>query len=270
MITFSCPHCGRHFQVQDDLAGRRGACKTCGGPIQVPLPRTADQHPSAPTAVAVKASSPPPVTRSARHSELYPPEMPASRQPPATPKITVDLPSSPRVAAPSAVAKSPATTPDAKLPLRIRRLMADANHVQQSLVGFPLIRVLSMQGEPPERYILQYHVRSLARGPNGVPQPRDSHVVEIQLTSEYPRQCPRCRMLTPVFHPNIEPATICVGDHWTAGERLLDLIVRIGELLAYQVYNIRSPLDGEAAMWADQNRHHLPIDSRDLHPPETA
>ena len=60
----------------------------------------------------------------------------------------------------------------------------------------------------------------------------------------------------------------CVGDHWTAGEKLLDLIVRIGEMLAYQAHNIKSPLDGEAAMWADQNRQRLPIDSRDLHPPE--
>jgi hypothetical protein len=58
-------------------------------------------------------------------------------------------------------------------------------------------------------------------------------------------------MLTPCFHPNIEPATICVGDHWTAGERLVDLVVRIGEMITYQAYNIKSPLDGEAAMWAD-------------------
>jgi hypothetical protein len=59
-----------------------------------------------------------------------------------------------------------------------------------------------------------------------------------------------------------------VGDHWTAGERLVDLVIRIGEMIAYQAYNIQSPLDGEAAMWADQNARHLPVDLRDLHPPE--
>lgn len=154
--------------------------------------------------------------------------------------------------------------------MRIRRLMADAKHVQHALAGFPLIQVLSTHGDPPERYVLQYNVRGLARGSNGVPEPRNSHVAEIQLTSEYPRQCPKCKLLTPIFHPNIEPAAICVGDHWTAGEKLLDLIVRIGEMLAYQAHNIKSPLDGEAAMWTDQNRHRLPIDSRDLHPPELA
>ena len=75
-------------------------------------------------------------------------------------------------------------------------------------------------------------------------------------------------MLTPIFHPNIEPAAICVGDHWTASERLVDLIVRIGEMISFQTYNIKSPLDGEAAMWADLHHDRLPIDHRNLQPAE--
>jgi ubiquitin-protein ligase len=130
------------------------------------------------------------------------------------------------------------------------------------------MRVLSAVGDPPETYQIEYRLWGLVRGPHGQPTPRDQHVAEIQLTSEYPRQSPKCKLLTPIFHPNIEPATVCVGDHWTAGERLIDLVVRIGQMLAYQAYNIKSPLDGEAAMWADLNRHRLPTDSRDLWPPE--
>ena len=41
-----------------------------------------------------------------------------------------------------------------------------------------------------------------------------SHLVEIALPRNYPRVPPQCRMLTPVFHPNIAPHAICVGDHW--------------------------------------------------------
>jgi ubiquitin-protein ligase len=69
-------------------------------------------------------------------------------------------------------------------------------------------------------------------------------------------------MLTPIFHPNIDAQTICVGDHWTAGERLVDLAIRIGEMIAYQAYNIKSPLNGEAAMWADLNNDKIPTDAR--------
>ena len=48
-----------------------------------------------------------------------------------------------------------------------------------------------------------------------------SHLVEIVLPASYPRLPPQCRMLTPIFHPNIAPHAICVGDHWSAGEPLV-------------------------------------------------
>lgn len=86
-------------------------------------------------------------------------------------------------------------------------------------------------GNPPDRYQIEYFVRGLVRGPAGTPVYHDRHLAEIQLTSEYPRQSPKCKMLTPIFHPNFDPVVICVGDHWTAGERLVDLIIRIGEMI---------------------------------------
>jgi ubiquitin-protein ligase len=154
-----------------------------------------------------------------------------------------------------------------KVPMRMRRLTADAREMATAFANFPMIRVKATTGNPPEIYQVEYHVRSLDRGKKG-PVARDQHLVEIQLTADYPRLGPKCRMLTPVFHPNIDAATICVGDHWTAGERLVDLVARIGEMLAYQAYNIKSPLNAEAAMWADLNATKLPVDARNLRPPE--
>ena len=52
-----------------------------------------------------------------------------------------------------------------------------------------------------------------------------------------------------LFHPNIAPHAICIGDHWSAGEPLVALGIRIGEMIAYQSYNTKSPLNGEAARW---------------------
>jgi ubiquitin-protein ligase len=166
----------------------------------------------------------------------------------------------------AAVAPPPPTAP--KLSMRQRRLIADAQQMGEAFRKSDRIRVKPAGGEPPEVYHVEYRVKSLDRGSNGEPVSRDSHLVEIQLTSDYPRLSPKCKMLTPVFHPNIDPATICVGDHWTAGERLADLVVRIGEMLAYQAYNIKSPLDGEAAMWADLNVEKLPTDPRSMRPAE--
>ena len=156
-----------------------------------------------------------------------------------------------------------------KLPPRARRLRADADQMRQAFGDFPLIKIRSSTGDPPDAYIVEYFIKGLERIPGRRdPIERHYHLAEIRLISEYPRLGPQCKMLTPCFHPNIEPATICVGDHWTAGERLVDLVVRIGEMISYQAYNIKSPLDAEAAMWADLHVKELPIDDRNLRPPE--
>jgi ubiquitin-protein ligase/transcription elongation factor Elf1 len=276
MITFSCDKCGKAFSVDDKLAGRKGKCKACGAPIEVPAPRTlSDEDVSSwlDDAVAEEAAATTPQTwpasnNSIRQSDLLPPSAPPAR-PKAAPSRASDRPSNASASTPPSRATPAKGSPaKSKPPVRTRRLTADAELMAKALANFPLIRVHQTTGNPPEIYQIIYHVRGLARGANGQPITREAHVVEIQLTRDYPRQSPKCRMLTPIFHPNIEPATICVGDHWTAGERLVDLVIRIGEMIAYQAYNIQSPLDGEAAMWADQNARHLPVDLRDLHPPE--
>lgn len=232
MITFSCD-CGKSYKVDAKLAGRKAKCKACGASITVPAPPKLD--PLADDISQWLGDDEEPAAEGAQTSSAAAPRKKSGKK--------------------------------AKVPVRTRRLIADANMLAAAFKEFPLIQIRKREGNPPDLYQITYRVRGLARGPEGTPIYRDAHVAEIQLTSEYPRQSPKCRMLTPVFHPNIEPATICVGDHWTAGERLVDLVIRIGEMIAYQAYNIRSPLDGDAAMWADQNPQHLPVDSRDLRPP---
>ena len=159
--------------------------------------------------------------------------------------------------------------PGPKLRPRERRLKADAEQMKAAFEKFPLIKLRSMLGDPPDVYEVEYFIKGLERIPGRKePIERNYHLVQIKLIADYPRIGPQCKMLTPIFHPNIEPASICVGDHWTAGERLVDLAVRIGEMITYQAYNIKRPLDGEAAMWADLNMRNLPIDERNLRPPE--
>lgn len=143
--------------------------------------------------------------------------------------------------------------------VRLRRLKADFTNLQEYVRRHPRLRLLQFEGDPPERYQIEYRIRSL-RMADGELQPVQSHLVEIALTQSYPRTPPQCRMLSPVFHPNIAPHAICVGDHWGAGESLQSIVARIGEMLAYQSYNVKSPLNGEAARWVDGNKDKLPLD----------
>ena len=147
---------------------------------------------------------------------------------------------------------------------RIRRLRADHQHLCRVFEHHPRIRIVEADGQPPEKYVVEFHVLGLVPQPDAKPGQRVTHRAEIFLPLDYPRHPPFCRMTTPVFHPNIDPVRICIGDHWSAGQSLALLVVRIAEMITYQSYNIQSPLNGEAAAWAAANRERLPLEQIDL------
>lgn len=229
MIRFTCGNCGRGFSVPEGFAGRRAKCKTCGAVLVVPA--------TAPTAAAVAFGA----------AES------AAEDPVASDAST----------APAAV---PTAMPE--VPMRTQRLVADAERITEAFAHSELVQVRPVGGDPPELYEVEYAVRGLERGRGNRPVAREHHMVEIRLPADYPQTPPECKMLTPVFHPNIDPTAIAISDRWAANDRLVDLIVRIGEMLAYQSYDIQSPLDAEAAMWADLNATALPTDPRPLQPGE--
>lgn len=147
---------------------------------------------------------------------------------------------------------------------RLRRLTADYQNAQQMFSDHPFIRLLQADGSPPETYIFALNVQGLVPdGENGF-TPGALHQAEIFLPLDYPRRPPVCRMLSPVFHPNIDPQKICIGDHWSAGQTLPQLVVRIAEMICYQSYNLKSPLNAAAAAWAEQNLALLPLQAADL------
>ena len=143
--------------------------------------------------------------------------------------------------------------------VRLRRLRADYDNLRSFIKRHPRLKLIQVEGEPPERYQLEYLIKSIRQVDDQM-QTVKIHMVEITLPRNYPRTPPQCRMLTPVFHPNIAPHAICVGDHWSAGEPLWSIVARIGEIIAFQSYNTKSPLNGEAARWVDENKDRLPLD----------
>jgi len=150
---------------------------------------------------------------------------------------------------------------------RIRRLKLDYDSLFKRFSGWPLIRIVGTAGMPPELYRFQYLIRGLYVAPDGAILERNDHLLEVNLSLGYPRRAPQCRMLTPVFHPNFDDSSVCIGDFWAASESLDDLIIRIGRMISYQEYNTKSPLNGLAAKWAAQNSSLLPVDPRPIAPP---
>ena len=147
--------------------------------------------------------------------------------------------------------------------VRLRRLQSDYEAIRRLVRVHPHIETEGVSGNPPEVYRLFLSVRSLQQRGEELFFV-DQHRLEITLPRGYPRDAPTCRMLTPVFHPNIAPHAVCIGDHWSAAESLSSVIMRVCEMLAFQSYNIKSPLNGEAAQWAAEHLTQLPTDKHEF------
>jgi len=151
---------------------------------------------------------------------------------------------------------------------RLRRLAADYDKIRTEFAGHPYIDVEPVRGNPPERYRVTYRVRGIRELDSGKrPIYQDMHVATIYLHSGYPREKPKCTLETPIWHPNFG-SYICIGDHWGAGETLMDVIVQIGDMIQYKSYNPKSPLNGTAAIWAKQHERYFPVGNIDLYQPE--
>jgi ubiquitin-protein ligase len=147
---------------------------------------------------------------------------------------------------------------------RLRRLQSDYDQVRTRFAAHPHIRLLQADGTPPDKYTFAFLVQALVATGEDSFTPGGEHRAEIFLPLDYPRRPPFCRMVTPIFHPNIDPQKICIGDHWSANQSLSEMVVRVAEMICFQSYNLKSPLNAVAAAWAEQNSSQLPLQRSDF------
>jgi len=93
--------------------------------------------------------------------------------------------------------------------------------------------------------------------------------VEIKLGPSYPRSVPELRWLTPIHHPNIsEIGLVCLGGfgtHWVPSIQLDELCAMLWDMARYHNYDIRSPYNRDAALWAaHQTTILFPTDPRPI------
>jgi ubiquitin-protein ligase len=151
---------------------------------------------------------------------------------------------------------------------RDKRLHSDFRALQQLRADSTILE-FECRGEPPDRYRIAFVGKGLWRLNNGHTAIRDRHEVLITLNSAYPRMMPELAWQTPIFHPNISASGIvCLGGygtHWAPSLKLDELCHMLWDMIRYQNYDIESPYNRDAAMWArGQNEFAFPVDPRPL------
>lgn len=150
---------------------------------------------------------------------------------------------------------------------QMRRLRSDLAAMERLAVESSIVRFRAF-GKPANRYLIEFLGRSLSREKGKVGF-RDQHEVEVKMGSSYPRTIPELRWLSPIYHPNIsEIGLVCLGGygtHWVPSLHLDELCGMLWDMARYQNYDIRSPYNRDAALWAaHQTTFAFPTDARPL------
>jgi ubiquitin-protein ligase len=152
---------------------------------------------------------------------------------------------------------------------RIRRLKND-HKAMEKLRSESTILDFDASGAPADKYVVRFYGQGLWR-PNGAKSVmvRELHEVRIVLGASYPRMMPELNWVSPVFHPNISASGIvCLGGygtHWVPSLSLDELCEMLWDMIRYQNFDVESPYNREAALWAKtQTTYMLPLDRRSL------
>jgi len=163
---------------------------------------------------------------------------------------------------PSPTAGAGATSP------RLRRLQSDYERLQRLAAQSDLIRIAAADGNPPEKYVIEFTCRGVERLQGGSPVYRSHHQMGILLTAGYPTTKPGLRFLTPIFHPNIlSEGEVCIGP-WYASKWLDELVFMVAEMIQYKIPPTRETredvLNPHAVTWLLANKPMLPVDNREV------
>lgn len=151
---------------------------------------------------------------------------------------------------------------------RLRRLQKDYERLLTLVTLSDLIRIATVEGNPPENYMVEFRCRGVESLNGAKPVYREYHQMGISLPAGYPTKPPVLRFFTPIFHPNIISAgPVCIGP-WAAARWLDELVINVAEMIQYQVPPTKdTPGDvftPEAVAWLRANRHLVPVDRRPI------
>jgi hypothetical protein len=135
-----------------------------------------------------------------------------------------------------------------------------------------LFALLPLDGDPPQRYVVEFHCKGLVRARSGEIVEAERFAVGIWFPDDYLRSVNPFQVLTwlapqNVWHPNISNVApfVCVG-RLAPATGLVDVIYQLFEIVTYHKVTMREDdaLNKEACAWTRRNLPRFPVDTRPL------
>ncbi len=131
--------------------------------------------------------------------------------------------------------------------------------IQKEFTNDPDITVKPSAGDPPNQYEVTYSIPSTIKDPEGNIIIGDQHIISIIVPFGFPHFSPSCKPLSPIFHPDVDSAAICLGNYWNRERSLPELIRYIKTMLTGEVFSTENAFNQEAATWYKNHQDELPF-----------
>ncbi len=145
--------------------------------------------------------------------------------------------------------------------------MSSANHLgevyntlSKRFLDSKVVDIQPAHGDPPEQYTVTFHLPGKKSDEQGGVSEAGEHKIEISLPFGFPKFPPKCKPLTPIFHPDFATGSVAVDRYWEKNSNLPDLIVHLAEMINCQHYST----DGDAynpraAEWYKEHAAEFPL-----------
>lgn len=131
--------------------------------------------------------------------------------------------------------------------------------LRQSFDDHPTISINATKGNPPEQYEIVYRISGYSKTGRSDPKCVDEHRIELTIPFGFPHFPPSCKPKSDIFHPDFDPAAVCLGDFWQPGIEVTDLIIHLGQLINGEQFSIDNAFNEEAAKWYKEHRNLFPL-----------
>lgn len=132
-------------------------------------------------------------------------------------------------------------------------------HLASAFDNHRLITITPIKGDPPEQYELLYRLSFLQKSDNNTISPAKDPVIILTIPFGFPHFPPSCKPKSSIYHPDFDPAAICLGDFWHPKRSLVELIIHVGKLLNCETFSIENAFNEEAAIWYREHSGDFPL-----------
>ena len=123
----------------------------------------------------------------------------------------------------------------------------------------PLISVTPTKGDPPDQYEITYTITGKCKTDDAEIVDSIEHIVELAIPFGFPHFPPSCKPKSNIFHPDFDPAAICLSDFWEQDRSLSELIIFIGQMINGEIYSATNAFNDDAAKWYQENSDKFPL-----------